>query len=129
MPGTDVTMALVAYWNEFGTTKIPARPAYRQFLAGGMVDQEAVVFGDAVAIADTTKAVNAALFQYAGALAEGLWKHVDAFTTPANAEATVKKKGFQDPLVESGRTRDSISWAVNRRGKRVKKGMAREPSG
>lgn len=40
---------------------------------------------------------------------------IKEFDEPGNAALTVEKKGFNDPLIETGKMRDSISWFLERR--------------
>ena len=41
-------------------------------------------------------------------------EEIDAWEIPANAPATIEKKGFNDPLVDTGLMRDSVGWKVGR---------------
>jgi hypothetical protein len=123
--GSDATLARIAAWNEYGTTQIPASPSYRQFAASESVDRESRQLTDALKTAADSAATETALDRFGQHLAEGLWKHVDNFAAPPNADSTVRVKGRNDPLVNSGRTRDSISWVLSRRGTRIKKSRVR----
>lgn len=44
------------------------------------------------------------------------WREIiDSWTTPPNAPATIRKKGFDDPLVETGAMRDAVTYVVRMR--------------
>lgn len=119
------TLAQVVKWNEFGTTQIPARPAFRQFAASDASRQAGEQLTADLQRADTPQDCEMALARFGERMAEGLWQAIDNFSVPPNAEATVRDKGFNKPLVRSGRMRDSVAWALSRRGTRLKKEFAR----
>lgn len=123
--GGEATLAQIAYWNEFGTSKIPARPAFRQFVAGDVSARASDQLTEDLQRARTSEEAELALARLGERMAEGLWQAIDNFIAPPNAEATVKEKGFNKPLVRTGRMRDSIAWALSKNGARIKKEFAR----
>lgn len=46
---------------------------------------------------------------------EDLKRTIKEFSDPHNAPLTVANKGFDDPLIETGKLRDSIMWILERR--------------
>jgi len=121
----ESTVAQLAYWNEFGTSNIPARAAYRQYAdSSALTEAGRALLRDLARATDATGA-QSALGDFGTKLAQGLWRHVDSFSNPPNAPYTIKKKGFNDPLVETGQTRDSIAAVIWSDGKRARKIYAR----
>ena len=105
--GTPV--AAVAFWNEYGTARIPPRPFFRNTIAehkdewpkqaaalmeanGGDVRQTLELMGEGVK----------------GQIVET----IQAFREPPNAASTVKKKGFDKPLIDTGTLWRSIDYEV-----------------
>lgn len=121
----DATLAQIALWNEYGTSEIPARPAFRQFTQSDVASRAGEQLTADLQQADTAEDCEMALARFGERMAEGLWTSIDNFINPPNAEATVKKKGFNKPLVETGRLRDSVAWALSKNGTRLKKEFAR----
>jgi len=94
--GTPV--AAVAYWNEYGASG-PPRPFFR-----GMIAQESPGWGDKLKGAlqftdnDGEKALRIMGEDIQGALIQS----INDFTTPALAKSTIKRKGFDKPLIDDG---------------------------
>tara|TARA_R110000744_G_C19371770_1_gene563155 strand:+ start:27916 stop:28446 length:531 start_codon:yes stop_codon:yes gene_type:complete len=45
---------------------------------------------------------------------EGLKMTVDKWSTPPNKASTIKEKGFNDPLIETGKMRNSIKYRIKK---------------
>lgn len=103
------SVAQVAFWNEYGTATVPPRPFFRNTIAehkdewpkqaaalleanGGDVRQTLELMGEGVK----------------GQIVET----IQAFREPPNAAATVKKKGFDKPLIDTGTLWRSIDCEV-----------------
>ena len=103
------SVAQVAFWNEYGTATIPPRPFFRNTIAqhkdewpkqaaalmeanGGDVRQTLELMGEGVK----------------GQIVET----IQNFHTPPNAASTVKKKGFDKPLIDTGTLWRSIDYEV-----------------
>lgn len=117
--GTPV--ASVAFWNEYGSIHrsmdgdtpvmnvTPARPFFRD-----MIEAESPTWGgkvEALANAkhfDGTKVLEAMGEDIQGALIQS----INDFTTPPNAESTIKKKGFNKPLIDDGIMVNSTGYRV-----------------
>lgn len=111
--GTDL-VDVVAY-NELGSSDIPARPFMKQSfenhedeLKNGcdLVNRTLAAGGTAEQALDKL-----------GVIVKGLVQEeiVDGDFTP-NAEATVKKKGSAQPLIDTGHMRQSVNYVIKRRG-------------
>jgi hypothetical protein len=108
--GTSVPM--VAAIQEFGAParNIPPRPFFR-----GMIAKESPNWGDQLGAAltstqyDATRALEMMGEEIKGELTES----IRDFGSPANSESTVERKGFNDPLIDTGHMVNSITARVN----------------
>lgn len=98
-PVPSIPIAQAAFWNEYGTSTIPARPAFRTTIA-----QKSKAWGAklGVAIVATNYDGVAALRLLGQDMRDDLENSIATWTTPPNAALTVKIKGFDKPLVDSG---------------------------
>ena len=105
-------VAAIAFFNEFGTKNIPERPFFRN--ANEAVKKPAV---DLV-----KKRFNPALNQLITIETAGLvgvlhtntvQKSITDLRTPANAPSTIKHKGSDNPLIDTGEMRRSVTYKVN----------------
>ncbi len=108
--GSDTV--LVATYNEFGTETIPERSFLRstmntnraKYRKGLQRALEAIIDGDL----DPDRAL--------GLIGLEIVKDIQATITeladPPNAEATIRKKGSSNPLIDTGRLRQSIQFDV-----------------
>jgi hypothetical protein len=105
--GTPV--AQVAFWNEYGTSRSPARPFFRTMIA-----KEADGWVEVLARAakhyqyDSQKVMGAM-----GEVIKGqLQQSITGWSAPPNAPYTVSKKGFNKPLIDTGHMLNSIDYTV-----------------
>lgn len=93
--GTPV--ASVAFWNNYGTSVSPPRPFFTD-----MIEAESPTWGDkVVGLAKTTSFDGAKVLDAMGEDIQGaLIQSINDFTTPGNAPSTIKKKGFDKPLID-----------------------------
>lgn len=103
--GTPV--AQVGFWNEYGTRNIPPRPFMRSVIEQDG-QQWAQYLGKLIKTEDTGKALNVVGAEMAGAITGSILQ----FTTPPNAPSTIRKKGFNKPLIDTGVMSRSVSWEV-----------------
>lgn len=105
--GTPV--AQVAFWQEFGTAKIPMRPFMRNAIA-----KNTRKWGDSVKTAligtnDSEKAL-----KMLGEIMRGdIVLSLTNLNTPPNAPSTIKQKGSSNPLIDTGLLRNSITWELS----------------
>lgn len=109
-PRPTLHVAQVAFWNEFGTARAPARPFFR-----GMISRESPGWGEQLGAN-----LRAARYDSATALAAMGLSIKDALTTsivawPAdNAPSTVRRKGFNKGLIDRGVMQRSTDFEVLR---------------
>lgn len=108
--GTSVPM--VAAIQEFGAPKvgIPPRPYFRNMIAAKSPE-----WGDAVA--ETLKAADYDVDRAFGQVGEGikgqLQQSIVETNSPPLAPATVAKKGFDKPLIDTGHMMNSADYEVD----------------
>lgn len=103
-------LALRAWRLEFGTSKMPPRPFFRNMIAAksgewpdGIAYQlKATDYNMRLTLERTGEAIK-------GQLKESM---LDLWTPPLSP-VTIAKKGFEKPLIEHGDTINAIAWEVN----------------
>jgi len=105
--GTPV--AAVAFWNEFGNGSAPPRPFFR-----GMIAEEKPSWpGKVEAIAKATDYDGEKILKLMGEDIQGaLIQSINDFTTPALAQSTIDRKGFDKPLIDTGHMVNSTGWEL-----------------
>ena len=110
--GTPV--ATVAFWNEFGhggESPSPPRPFFRTMIAKESPSWP----GKMEHLAKSTKFDGAAVLKLIGEdIAGALQESIANFTDPPNAPSTVKAKGFNKPLVDTGQMLRAVSYEVKK---------------
>lgn len=106
--GTPV--AAVAFWNEFGTIKSPPRPFFRTMIAEAAGTWPEIL---SKAVKYTEYDGSRALSIMGEKIKDDLRASITGWTAPANAPYTIKQKGFNKPLVDTGHMMNSIGYEVN----------------
>ena len=110
--GREVTVAEVAQWNYFGTSRIPARPWFLWMKARHGAQLAALQKRLAEGIVTDKLSLDQAL-ALLGEAAVGMTKQTIADRIPPrNADSTIAKKGSDVPLIDSGQLRGSITYQV-----------------
>lgn len=100
--------ASVGKWMEFGTLKIPMRPFLRPAVDKNIKRWTAFLHSQLKGGADVELSLNRT-----GELARGdIVKSLTSVTSPPLAEATIKRKGSDKPLIDTGFLRASIDYKV-----------------
>lgn len=110
-----VDMAQIAMFNELGTSTAPARP----FLRDSVDENEDVIRDQCGKELKklTTGATAEAVLKRVGALGVRLVQEkIESGSFEPNAPSTIKKKGSDKPLIDTGRMRQSVKYVVKRRG-------------
>lgn len=105
--GTPV--AAVAFWNEYGNGSAPPRPFFRN-----MIEVEKSSWpGKVAALAKSTGYDSEKVLALMGEDIDGALKQsINDFTTPALAPYTIKKKGFDKPLIDTAHMVNSTGYRV-----------------
>ena len=106
--GTHI--AEVAAIQEFGTQDIPSRPALRSAIEDADDELRQVM---RQGLDPRKMIVDTELAQRMGnQLRQEIRRKIENWTQPPNAPGTVEQKGKNDPLVDTGRLRDSVQVEV-----------------
>ena len=105
----SATLAEVGYYQEYGTQDIPARP----WLSEGIkrADPAKLLKQIAVDVVEGKRAqvaLDRAGLVAVGAIQEGF----TAIAWEPNAASTIKAKGSSQPLIDTGRLRQSVSYKI-----------------
>lgn len=120
LPGPDdppsakpLTVAEVAFWNEFGTKHIPERSFLRSAIEGKRRQHEAVFEKIVLSVYAGNMTIEQGLEVFGLHLETSVKKRIDEITDPANAPATIKGKGSSKPLVDTKQLQRSIFYKIN----------------
>lgn len=103
---------LVAFWQEYGTLKIPKRPFMRNAVAKNKVKWVQTFKHFAKGDATTEQ-----ILGKVGEIVRGdIVKSIGDTTTPPNAPATIAMKGSSHPLIDTGFMRQSVTFEVENNG-------------
>lgn len=91
-------VAQVAFWNEFGTVRAPARPFFRT-----MIERKSGRWGNALGLALKKTDYNARnALSIMGEGIRGQLRHsINEWSSPPNSPRTVAVKGFNKPLIDT----------------------------
>ena len=119
-------VAMVGFWNNFGTDTIPARPFAQQ---GNAKIEQGIGDQIRIGIDGETMVVDRALADRLGEYAAGEWQQaITDIREPPNAPITVhggwlrtktgklvyvEGKHSTNPLIDTGRMRKAVSWQVD----------------
>lgn len=107
--GKPLSVAQVAFWNEFGTKRSPPRPFFRN-----MVAKKSPTWGKALAA--NAKATNFDGEKTLSRMGEGisgqLQQSINEFSDPPLKESTVARKGFSKPLIDTSHMIRSVDFQV-----------------
>lgn len=106
-----VDLADIAMWNELGTASAPSRPFLRKSVDEN--EEKIISFGQFQAKRLTQGATAQDVLTALGVMQKGLVqeKIVDGDFEP-NAPSTIKKKGSDKPLIDTGHMRRSVNFAI-----------------
>ena len=108
------TVAELAAVNEYGSSdgRIPARPAWRNTLDGNKAKIIQALRKTAEAIVSKGASVDIAMGRV-GLMGQALIrKSITALKTPPNAPLTIAKKGSSNPLIDTGQTRQAVTFEL-----------------
>ena len=113
----NLPVAQVAQWQEEGTDKIPMRPFMR---AGFMIKNieklgwlTPEVKGMISAVALGNMSWNQMYHKLGPVFVKIMQKEIELWQIPMNAPLTVELKGFNNPLIDSGKMLDSVEYRIS----------------
>ena len=108
----DPSNAEKGYYNEFGTEHIPARPFLRSTHDSKKLEWVRRMQRDFGLVLGNRMTGQRMLESVGKLAASDVHQAVIDWDTPPNAPRTVQKKGFDDPLVETGEMAEAIDYKV-----------------
>ena len=105
------TLADVATFNEYGTRNIPARPFMRSAFDENLPGYQSF-FVKILPTVGRGKTARQALSLIGMKMVGDIQKKIVDIRTPENAPATIARKGFDNPLIHTGRMRQSITYMI-----------------
>jgi hypothetical protein len=120
-----LTLATIAAVNNFGSAdgKIPARPVLEPAITKGAPQYQrlAEVMLPKVLSGEMTMRI---LLEQMGQLAEGhIKQEITDLKTPPNAPSTIKKKGSDNPLIDTSAFRQSIRYVIDDGSEPIEEGL------
>lgn len=105
----SIPIAQAAFWNEYGTTRAPSRPFFRTTIA-----KQSKTWGDKLgkAIVATNYDGRQALGLLGQSMRDDVENAIAQWSSPGNAPLTIKIKGFDKPLVDSGDMQRAVDYEV-----------------
>jgi hypothetical protein len=106
------SIAEYATYNEFGTERIPERPAMRQGIdseKGRINKAKETLYGKILTGEISAETALGTLGELGQSIIQ---KSITALRDPANAPSTVKKKGSSNPLIDNGFYVRAIRWIL-----------------
>lgn len=100
--------AMKAYKNEYGEPNVPMRPAFQTMLKRRATQLVSFLKKSPLFLTNTVETLD----DIGVALRHHLENEIMGWRSPPNAPATVAKKGFNDPLMETGDLWASITSQV-----------------
>lgn len=111
-----VDMAQIAMFNELGTSTAPSRP----FLRMSVDENEDKINSTCGRELESLKSGGTAetILRRVGTLGVRLVQEkIGSGSFEPNAESTIRKKGSDKPLIDTGRMRQSVKYVIKRRGR------------
>lgn len=105
------SQAEVAFYNEFGTSKIPARPFLRP-TADSNRKKYTVGLAKVLKNLPRDATIKQALEKVAMIAQADVRATITKLRTPPNAPSTIAQKGSSNPLIDTGAMRRSIDYEV-----------------
>uniref|UniRef100_A0A6M3KX07 Tail protein n=1 Tax=viral metagenome TaxID=1070528 RepID=A0A6M3KX07_9ZZZZ len=112
--GSPVTVAEVATFNEFGTRTIPERSFIRSTIADKKLAWTRMA---RTILRGKTKIATQNMYQALGMRAQAdVQNTIVRLVDPPNAPSTIKAKKSDNPLIDTGRLKNSITYEIKPKG-------------
>jgi len=107
--GTSV--AFVAAMNEFGTSRMPPRPFFRNMIQDKSPEWPSAIAG---LLKSTDMDVDKTLMLAGEAIKGQLQQSINTLTSPPLAESTIDRKGHSKPLIDTSVMVNSVDYVVKK---------------
>lgn len=108
-PENGLPVAQIAFWNEYGTEVSPLRPFFRSMIEKNKAGWS-LAFGNLMNMNNNDVAKVFALM--GEGIKDQLTQSIVEFSDPPNAPSTVRRKGFNKPLIETGTMQRATGWDI-----------------
>lgn len=105
---SDLDLATIAAWQEFGARRIPSRPFMRNTFDKNESELSRIKIRQYSQIISNRQSVAAALALIGTWFEDKMKKEITDLKTPPNAPRTILQKGSSNPLIDTGTLRASI---------------------
>lgn len=118
---TPPDLGMVAIWNEYGTDKIPPRPAFRTGLEESQRINKKLIQAQVKNIAqrilqgrksEIDRSLTVVLTQIGKSAVSATKEIIKNGSTTPNAPLTIANKGFDHPLFETGLLLENVTYEV-----------------
>ena len=114
---SDVDLLDVALWNELGTSTAPSRPFLRKSMDDNREKINAFCQAQLRALFSGTTTADE-IMRKTSVFVRGLVQEtIKEGEFSPNAPSTIKKKGYDKPLIDTGHMRQSVMTVVDRKGR------------
>lgn len=103
------SVAMIAAIQDFGSGNIPSRPFFRNMIAAKQGEWPA---GIALQLRETNYDVKQTLDRVGAAVAGQLRQSIIDTNEPPLAESTIRRKGFEKPLIDTSHMINSVDFEV-----------------
>ena len=100
--------AQIGAMNHFGTDRIPARP----WLDVGVASASQEVLDTIAEAIEDGEPMDVALNRVGLVAVAGVQNYMDELSSPANAPSTVKRKGTDNPLIDTAELKQSVNYKI-----------------
>jgi HK97 gp10 family phage protein len=104
------SVAQVAAWNEYGTEDIPERPFLRSTMAKRRKKYTIIMGTIAAAAVEGKASIKAGMARLGELVRSDVRNAIVNWSEPGNSPATIRKKGRDDPLVDTRRMLTSVEY-------------------
>lgn len=102
-------VATVAFWNNYGTTRSPARPFFDVMVRGNQGHWPKQMASIAKATGYDSRRTMALMGEI---MKDQLVVSIRNWSQPPNAPSTVAIKGFNKPLIDDGTMQRAVGWEI-----------------
>lgn len=106
----------IALYNELGTSTIPARPFFAQTVQVHEEEIREAAVSEAAKVLRGNEKAQQAFREIGTDVQKKVQKRIDEGQFVPNAPSTIKRKGHDHPLIDTGTMRDSISYTICEKG-------------
>ena len=112
--GGDMSVAAIAYINEYGTRdgRIPPRPAHTNAFDDNKTSLNSLVNRLIRGVSEGKLTAQKAAAILGQTHEDNVKQSITNLRSPANAPRTIAQKGSSNPLIDTGQTRNSVRYVV-----------------